>query len=213
MSFYEQNIDPTLRFGDVLKGFIQSTPQVKKPLQDISSLEDGFNLNIEVPKYSAILTPCCSIGEHKLTLCPFVIIPGSIAFVKNPIFANDLMKINLRVTAEESMPPDKWQELSIEERTAMLVKGKSYTFGHFFVYDKHDYLQSYELRGEKTSYYMIDFRTSYSIKSHLIKRPNGGPIDKALCASKLLQLSVEARSSLREKLSSYFARVPEEDLT
>ena len=56
------------------------------------------------------------------------------------------------------------------------------------------------------SHYMVDFRMIHRIESKSIGKGAGVPID-----AKVLQLSVPARQSLREKLAHYFGRRPDED--
>ena len=59
---------------------------------------------------------------------------------------------------------------------------------------------------------MIDFSNFQVLKCLLIKRPETMQLeDTPIIESKVLQLTVEARDNLREKLAAYYARVPAAD--
>ncbi len=201
-----------MRLGDIVRGFLSSTVQIKKPILKAPDLEDGFNLDVTVPKFSVVLTPCCSIDDNKLTLCPLLRIPSNMRLDINPYFKEAPTRINDKNMLSDSIPPDKWRALKDVEKEEKILEGKVYSLVHYFIFDGHEYFPSYQLRGSTINHYMIDFRTSYSIKSPLIKRSNGKPLDEALINSKVIQLSGESRSSLRNKISAYYGRVPEEDL-
>ena len=53
---------------------------------------------------------------------------------------------------------------------------------------------------------MIDFRNTYKLNYEKINPPKDAPLE-----SKCLQLSIQARSELRDKIAWYYGRVPEED--
>ena len=54
---------------------------------------------------------------------------------------------------------------------------------------------------------MIDFKDTYKINCDKINKPQN-----ELVNSKCLQLSIESRSELREKISYFYGRVPKDDL-
>ena len=54
---------------------------------------------------------------------------------------------------------------------------------------------------------MIDFRNTYKINCDKIKAPDNVPHE-----TKILQLSITVRNELRDKLISYYGRIPAEDL-
>ena len=58
----------------------------------------------------------------------------------------------------------------------------------------------------ETNYYMVDFRNTYKLYCDKIKSPEKAPLE-----SKCSQLSVQARSELRDKISYYYERIPKED--
>jgi len=99
--------------------------------------------------------------------------------------------------------------MSDEEQTQWLAKspGKQYMIADFFAYDRHDLLPDYELAyaggmKELINYYMIDFRNICRVQTASSANPT---------STKRLQLSIQARGELRDKLANYFGRKPEED--
>jgi hypothetical protein len=53
---------------------------------------------------------------------------------------------------------------------------------------------------------MINFRDIYKLRCDRINTPEDAPLD-----SKVLELSIEIRSELREKVAAYYGRPPKED--
>lgn len=204
--FYEDNRDSLLRFGDILKGFILITPKIKEPFLNIQNHQ--YNINIEVPSFSVIISPCCSIGEKKISLTP--LIPVRKTFFENPYLDADLTRINRRMNPKDAFTPRKWEEKSPEEKARILKDDFVYSFVEFFIYEQDNLFPEYTVRrhGETVNirYYMIDFRNTYKIDCEKIISPSIAPLE-----SKCLQLSIQARSELRAKIADYFARVPKED--
>ena len=202
----EEEMDKALRFGDVLKGYISVIPKIKEPFLD--KLNYDYNLNIELPFFSVALSPCCSIGEKKISLSPLV--PVRRTFFDNPYFDGDLTRINLKMKPINAFSPEKWEEKSAVEKADILKNDSVYTLLEFFIYMENDLFPEYPIRkhGEtvKIKYYMIDFRNIYRIDCEKIESANKVPLD-----SKCLQLTVETRAELRDKIAYYFARIPEED--
>lgn len=208
--FYQEEQDGVLRFGDVVKGYILSDLTIKKPILTNQREEHSYKIDIEVPKYSVVLTPCCSIGYSTITLTPLIRVLSS--FYKNPYFSEDLIRINKTMTAKQAIPPDAWGKLNAEEQEKRLQVGMDYAFSEYFIYAENEIFDEYQLRGNKIKYYMIDFRNIRVLKCPMIKIPGmAQPEDKPIIDSKVLQLTVEARDKLRTKLAAYYARIPAED--
>ena len=202
--FYALTVDDALRFGDVVDGYISTVPTIVKPTLTIIDAQ-GYKIDVRMPRYSVILSPCCSIREETISLTP--LIPAAPNFFKNPYFAEDLTIINRPMEPQQTLSPDGWEKLPPEEKQTRLAEGFNYALLHFFVYEQHDLFPYYELRdGTKNNYYMIDFRSTYRLNCGLILSPTNAPLQ-----SKCLQLSIETRSELRDKLAYYYSRVPEED--
>ena len=208
--FYDEKHDEVLRLGDVVRGYISANPIINGPF--LSSKEEyGYKIDIEQPKYCVVLTPCCSIGEGLLSLTPLIKVLG--AFLKNEYFEEDLTRINRRMTAEQSFTRDDWEDLTKDEKQRRIQEGIEYTLLRYFIYAENEIFPEYTLRQHEISYSMIDFQNIYTIKCSNIKKDEKKcPImPSQIIESKVLQLSVEARTELRDKISYYYSRVPEED--
>ena len=58
-----------------------------------------------------------------------------------------------------------------------------------------------------TKFYMIDFRNTYKLDCEKIVSPKDAPLE-----AKVLELSIEARADLRNKIAFYYGRTPQEDI-
>jgi len=212
--FYEKDIDNNaLRFGDVLRGYIAVTPNIKSPISRPSDLNEGYNIDINLPIFSVIISPCCSIGKDNIiSLTPLIKVHNT--FFNNPYFKEDLTRINRKMEPQLAFPPTTWNSLPPEEKQKHFQDagedGKTHTFLHIFIYEGCDLFLKYPVnmkQGEnvQTNYYMIDFRNTYKLYCDKIK-------SKASLESKCLQLSLQARAELRDKISYYYGRVPKEDM-
>lgn len=205
--FYQEEVDQALRFGDVLRGYISATPNIKEPLikEPIwPALNEGYNIDISLPTFTAVLSPCCSIREKTIALSPLMKLRSD--FFKNPYFAEDFTRINRKMDPQKTVPPDKWEEFSQEEKQRHVKEGETYALLSLFIYEKHDLFPKYTLRGHEINYYMVDFRNTYKLNCEKIITPQESPLD-----SKCLQLSTEARSELQDKIAFYYTRIPVED--
>lgn len=204
--FYEKKIDNALRFGDVLEGYISVTPKISKPF--FNKQDHNYNIDVGLSAFSVVLSPCCSIGEKKISLTPLIGIRKS--FFDNPYFAQDLTGINRRMKPENAFLPNKWKKMSEQKKTAALKEDFVYTLIELFIYEQNSLFSEYSIRKEGktvvTRYYMIDFRNIYKMNCDEIRSSTEAPIK-----SKCLQLSRQARAELRDKIVYYYARVPQED--
>lgn len=202
--FYANQQDDALRFGDVLEGFPLAACNIEKPAHT-----HKYQIEIRQPRYCVILSPCCSIGKKIISLAPLIKIRPS--FLKNPYFRDDLTNINRRMHPMQAFPPGAWEKLSADERQRRLGEGLTYAFVDVFVYGEHDLLPRYtlDLKDEpnlKTRYHMLDFRQLTLVNCSSINSPKESPL-----SAKVLQLDISSREELRQKLSTYFSRVPKED--
>src|SRR3972149_10801391 len=108
--FYEENVDESLRFGDVVKGFIITTPNINKPFSTMIS--EDYSIEINMPTFSVVVSPCCSIGEKIISLTPLIKLRNT--FFDNPFFQDDLTRINRQMEPENTLPPDVWKKLSAD---------------------------------------------------------------------------------------------------
>ncbi|MDD4053060.1 MAG: hypothetical protein PHR28_14335 [candidate division Zixibacteria bacterium] len=202
--FYEDSIERTIRFGDIIKGLIIATPNIEGP-----DNYKQYNIGVEIPENCVILSPCCSIGDETVLISPLLQVRNS--FFGNAFLAEDLTRINRKMTAEQAVPPQQWAKLTPEEKERRAQEGLTYAFVEVFVYDQNELFKKYTVHRRDgnitTASYMIDFRNIHKLDCAMIKSPTDAPIE-----AKCLQLSIETRSQLREKLAAFYGRIPKEDL-
>lgn len=204
--FYAARPDEALRLGDVVRGFVLGAAEFDQP--DPSPMD--YRINVRRPAYAVVLTPCCSIGEKMLSVAPLLAVHAS--FFRNPYLAEDLTRANRPMTAQEAVPPEEWKRLGERERQRRLARngGRSLQFLRWFVYAEHALLPRHEVKVGKEALtvgsYMVDFRQMHRIESRSIANPKQSPLH-----AKVLQLSVQTRAELREKLAHYFGRPAPED--
>lgn len=56
------------RFGDVLQGYVLANANYDSPFSSFPHAK--YQIEISSPKYVVILTPCCTIGDSQILLCP-----------------------------------------------------------------------------------------------------------------------------------------------
>lgn len=127
----------------------------------------------------------------------------------NPFFNSDLTNINRKVPPEKSIPPTGWEGLSTKKKEARISQGVQYVFFEYYIYDKHELLPEYELgmtkNKFKTNYYMIDFRNIYRLDCKRFQSAIHSPLE-----TKILQLSLQARIELQQKLHFFYRLAPED---
>jgi hypothetical protein len=210
--FYDPNPSGILRLGDIVQGFpLTATGFSLAP--DGSQPED-FRVEVRQPPFAAVLSPCCSIGSSTVLLSPLLTIERG--WFANDYFVLDFTNLNRPMTAEQALPRDKWDKLTPDEREKRLDVGKpggSYAYLEQFIYAPHDLLPVYHVRwkGEdkQVGHYMVDFRRTYKVECPHISYPQNerSPVARM----KRLQLSVESRGQLRDKLSYFYGNPPSED--
>lgn len=203
--FYAASNGPTFRFGDVLEGFPTAAPSVSAPVPRRAI--EKYGITVTSAPFNALLSPCCSIGDKCLTLAPLLQVPPK--WRQNPYLAEDLTRINRIMPPEKALPPDVWDKMPNELKRKRLDSASGYTLVEFFVYAPNAALPLYvpsTKSDRKEAFYVIDFRRMYHVGCDNLASAKSAPIE-----AKLLELSIEARSELRDKLAYYFGRVPEED--
>jgi len=207
--FYQKEMDKALRFGDVLMGYVTTTPNIEKPI--LTALKEDYNINVDInmPPFAVVISPCCSIGNKIISLTPLLQVLGS--FFDNPYFLEDLTRINLEMKPQQTVSPEIWDKFPDEEKQRRLEEGDRYSFRELFIYEKNALFPKYTIHRRKgnieTNYYMIDFRNTYKLRCKKIISPENSPLE-----SKISQLSIQTRSELRDKISLYYGKPPKEDL-
>jgi hypothetical protein len=207
--FYQEQIDSTLRFGDVIKGLALSTTNINKPIlldtNKDNSYDIKYSVDISMP-LMVVLTPCCSIGRYDnfIALTPLIRLKDD--FLKNPYIKEDFTRINRMMQPEQAVPPDNWMKISAEDKQKRLMEGITYASVDLFIYEENILFPKYLLKTEiETGYYMINFKKIQNIQFDGIGQVN------IISQIKCLQLSVQTRAELRDKITFYYSRVPEED--
>jgi hypothetical protein len=166
-------------------------------------------ITVAQPSHLVVMTPCCSIEEKCLVLAPLSRIRPS--FLKNPFLAEDLTRINRRVSPEQSLPPDAWTRMGPEEKAVRTAEGEALVFQDAFVFAPSPLLPPYRLDRQggavEMDHYMVDFKAVFRLESSLVAR--GKPLPEGL---KILELSIESRQDLRDKVALFYGRVPAEDV-
>jgi len=206
-NFYTSR-EANLRFGDVIKGVVAAGLNMKKSVS--VGVTQDYLVDIHVPSFSVILTPCCTVRDNLFTLAPLLQIRNS--FFDNPYFREDMTRINRMMGPLQAVAPEIWEKLSSEEKIKRSQQKEAYAFLDLFIYQEMDIFPQYEINSKKlgrlnTRFYMIDFRHLYKISGEEIRNA-----EAVLCRRKVLQLSIRVRGQLRAKISEYFGRTPEEDL-
>lgn len=196
------DMEATLRFGDVIQGFPICFPKI-----DIPSHKYDFQITVSAPRYAVVLSPCCSIKDKVLAVAPLKQLENKL-FV-NQYLADDPTRINIKIPAEKSVPPSVWETMDVGEKTNRMAEGDAYVFLDEFVYAPNDLLPQYTISRKggniQTGFYVVDFRDSIKIACDRIERRYSPD------AAKVLQLSVETRHLMRQKIVSFYERVPDED--
>lgn len=211
--FYKDQFTPNkLRFGDVIKGYIESLPVIDKPFFDPTKKEYKYYIESSLSEYSVIMTPCCNIENKIISLTPLCQIPMEL--FKNPYFVENFTRLNREIEPEKSIPPNVWQYKFTEEmRQKKRSEGLGYAFNYYFFYKEHDSLPEYKIKISTNIYptrsYLIDFRHIYPLRCEKITREK---IHEEILCSKLLELDIYIRKELRDKLAAYYGRpAPEDD--
>jgi len=209
--FYQEVLSKNLRFGDVVRGYLFTDLIMKEPILSYPSPGNAYKIDIEIPQYSVVLTPCCSIEKSTICITPLIKVLSS--FFKNPYFAEDPTRINRRMQPHQIMSPSDFAKLNPERQEKIFNQRTQYTLLEYFIYKDHDIFDKYTLKDRQTSYYMIDFKNVQKIKCEKIKRPEQmSQENNLILESKILELTIEAREELREKIAYFYSNVPEEDL-
>lgn len=201
--FYEERSEPILRFGDVITNIVEHVPVLNKLPHD-----NEYQIDIKNTKYFVVTSPCCSIEDEMLSVSPMR--PVLQKLFDNEYFRDDFTRLNLPIDPQNSIPKKAWDKMDVDKQRQFLEKGKTYSFIELFAYQGNECFDEYKITTRErevfsSRYYLIDFRNIFYFRSKEVRRGND------FSAIKLIQLSIDTRKELRDKLTNYFARVPEED--
>jgi len=216
--FYTDKPSNFLRMGDIVEGYVLAVPEIKTPFK--KSFVD-YQVVVDLPKLLVVLTPCCSIGDKKISLVPLEEVSKRRKLFEVPYLKTDMTNINRMMEPEKTFTPEDWGMLKSDEQQKIISRSRDYQFDPLFVYAEHDSLPKFDVKlkgGEKftSGYYMIDFRKASRLKCECVISPNdekhfNEEIRQQLLTSKKLELHRDSRQELRDKISNYYHRVPNED--
>lgn len=207
-----------LRLGDVVKGFISAVPEMDEPFTDKKFV--NYKVTVELPKLLVVLTPCCSIGDEKVSVVPLEAVGLRSSLFEVPYLHGDMTRINRIMEPKNAILPQKWKTFRPEQKLEITNRPKDYQFKEFFVYAEHEQLPPYTVKigysYVKYRYYMIDFRMATRVACKSIISPNKQKafteeIKQKTLESKILELHKDTRQELRDKLVNYYGYIPDED--
>lgn len=205
--FYLDTPTDDLRLGDVVTGFPVATPAAHDKEADQRTAT--WSIRAVRQQHLIVMTPCCSIEDKSLLLAPLSQIRG--AFLKNPWWQEDLIRLNRKMPFDKSIPPEHLKRLTDTEKAERSAAGDQYAIGECFVFAPHAMFGTYTLNMKPPSgaigHYMVDFKSIFRVDCDFVNRPA-----KAPPGTKLLELSIRSRTDLREKLAHFFSRPAKEDL-
>lgn len=229
--FYLGAIEKKLRFGDVLKGFVSTTPKISEPF--VQSTNDHYNIGVFLPEFSVVMDPCCQIGGGTISLTPLIQVKPH--FWDIQYLAEDMTRINRKAMPKDLMHPETWNRMPVEKKLEAINAIPDYGQRNYFVYgengefpkytvkrdirfievvDPETQLPKYEKTQEQktitTGHYMIDFKNIYHVNCDKIFPPEKA-IDAKVFGSKVLQLAIRTRNELRDKMAFYYGYPPIED--
>ena len=208
--FYLSKREKQLRFGDIIQGSIFLTPNITN--LNSSNYYREFDIKFENPDYSVIFTPCCTLDKSNKTKSKFISITPLLTVYPeiylNKYFSDNLTLINDKVPAEKAVPLERWERTPPNEQQKIIEKGEIYPWLDIFIYKSHDFLKPYPLISTKgkpfepfeTNYYLINFRNIHIISCDHLE----------LEEFKILQLTIDTRIQLMNKINNYF-RIADED--
>ena len=229
--FYHGSIDGKLRFGDVVRGYPSVVSKIEKPLNNDS--HEPYSIDVQIPRFSVILDPCCEIGKGMISLTPLEEVTSS--FWDIEYLAKDMTLINLEGMASDLMHPEAWNKLSNDKKIKALIAINAYGYTPYFVYEGNPLFPEYSIKRENkynellddasrlpryervkqpttigTRHRMINFKNVYRVNCQKIMGSEK-PTDEDIQKSVVLQLSIRTRNQLRDKMAYYFGNKPKED--
>jgi hypothetical protein len=214
--FYLEEMNPNmLRQGDIISGYIRTSIYIKNPIMNENLQDYKYELKSEIPQYSGIVSQCCDIENETAQLAPLRKINKKM--FQNPELIKNPIKLNEKIEKIDLLHPTtvKYLKENKKENYENIIQdGKKYQFNSFFFYQSSETFPEYSIEFEQTEEtintraYYIDFREIYQINCKQIQRKNFG---KDILGSKVLELTIEGRNQLRQKLNNFFCRIPEED--
>ena len=206
--FYSDSFSEAYRMGDIVSGYTEIIPVYSKNKEN-----NKLNLSISIVSsdFFVILTPCCSIENEIVNIVPLRKLDSK--FLSSSQLIADFLLINQPIPKRSAIGDLAFSRLTPHEQLEVENALPEYAYIDKFIYDNTPYMIEYELtkkRGKNdevtvtTGKYMISFKDAVKIQSSLFERSRG-------VYAKVAELTPHSRQELRDKLSYYYSRVPEED--
>jgi hypothetical protein len=214
--FYADPPSDFLRMGDVVEGFISAVPEMDEPITRENF--SNYRVMVELPKLLVILTPCCSIGDMKISVVPLEEVGVRKDLFKLPYLEDDMTKLNRKMEPQKAILPARWEAYTPDKKLEILNRPIDFQLVELFVYAEHESLPPYSVYIDKkeisSRYYMIDFRKATRVTCKSIISPNERAftedIRKKALGIKKLELHKDARKELMNKILNYY-RIPDID--
>jgi len=206
--FYSESFSSAYRMGDIISGYTEIVPVYT---QTRASYEFDLSISIIPSDMFVILTPCCSIENKTVNIAPLKKLDSR--FLSSDQLILDFTIINMPISKRIALGEAAFSKLPEHEKLELENAPLGYEYIDKFVYDDHSCLKTYKLEKKRskeelisvaTGKYMISFKDVVKIQSILFERHNEN------CA-KVAELTAMARSKLRDKLTYYYSRIPDED--
>ena len=202
--------------GDVVVGFISAVPEMNEPITNRNFSD--YKVTVDLPKLLVILTPCCSIGDKKISVVPLEEAGLRKDLFKLPYLSEDMTKLNRMMERQKAILPARWEAYSPEKKLEILNDPVGFQLAELFIYAEHEDLPPYTIHINKkeivSRYYMIDFRKVTRVTCNSIISPEETAfteeVRRKALEIKKLELHKDARRELIDKISNYY-RIPKAD--
>lgn len=108
--FYKDPMSEYLRMGDIVKGFVSAIPEMDEPFTDKKFADKKFvnyKVTVELPELLVVITPCCSIGDEKISVVPLEKVGSRKELFEVPYLKDDMTKINRIMEPQKAFKPQK----------------------------------------------------------------------------------------------------------
>ncbi|WP_371801693.1 hypothetical protein [Candidatus Lokiarchaeum ossiferum] len=203
----------TLRQGDILQGYLKISPKINGPINKTNYLDFQYELNCEFPKFSVIITQCCSIKDQMICMAPLKKINSFL--VNNPELIENPVPLNSPIKKIKIYHPKSLLKMPTSYHEKIIAEDEVLHHISLFFFEGHDELPQYSVyikefaETHNTSAYYVDFREISHFKCPNIEKDH---FSADILKSKVLELTIDGRNAFRSKLHEFFCRTPKEDL-
>jgi hypothetical protein len=204
LPFYLDPPTKVFRFGDIVTGFQHPTVRIDTPNSAVD-----LKISVARPQYFAVMTPCCDIELKSFSLAPLIQVRDAIV-LKHPRLHGNLALINVPFLPRDGFTPEQIEKMEPAKQAEILSENEKYSYLDCFLYEPSALFPPYEVKRKeqtiaKLQYRMIDFKSIFRVECSMIEREQQAPT-----GIKVAELTVTARSQLRDKLTFYFGRNADE---